>query len=75
MRRLSYFTVDTHRTIDVSLSDNGQSLTEAPGSVVSGIATGDDFRMLGYLPDSDDQLANGAEQSVRLQVRLALARC
>ncbi|GLA34081.1 hypothetical protein AnigIFM63309_005501 [Aspergillus niger] len=51
------------RAIDVSLSDNGQSLTEAPGSVVSGIATGDDFRMLGYLPDSDDQLANGAEQS------------
>ncbi|GKZ18248.1 hypothetical protein AbraIFM66951_000421 [Aspergillus brasiliensis] len=46
-------------TQDVSSSDDGHSRTE---SVVSGIATGDDFRMLGYLPDNDDLLPNGAEQ-------------
>ncbi|GKZ39687.1 hypothetical protein AbraIFM66950_000904 [Aspergillus brasiliensis] len=52
-------TVDARRAIDVSPSDDGHSRTE---SVVSGIATGDDFRMLGYLPDNDDLLPNGAEQ-------------
>ncbi|OJI90851.1 hypothetical protein ASPTUDRAFT_52625 [Aspergillus tubingensis CBS 134.48] len=50
------------RAIVVSARGDGQSPTEARGSVVSGIATEDDFRMLGYLPDNDDQHASGAEQ-------------
>ena len=69
MPQLSYTIIDARRAIDVSARDDGQSPTEARGSVVSGIATEDDLRMLGYLPDNDDQHASGAEQYVRLQGR------